>query len=74
MFENVKFGDRFLLRDGSLALYIKSQKAPREIEYLYIFDKTQESAVGVLPYKPNGICPEHTPYYDVIKKVIEFSI
>lgn len=68
--EKTKFGDRFLLRDGSLAVFLKySETARVKFGEFAVFDTKINEYVGVRKFRADGYCYDQSPHWDIVKKI-----
>ncbi len=71
--ENVKFGDKFVTRDGRIAIAIGEHKTARRHWYDFICLGEDEDMINHSPYKfnayDNGIALEGFTWLDIIEKI-----
>jgi len=71
--ENVKFGDKFVTKDGRIAIVIGEHKTSRRHWYDFICLGKDEDMINYSPYKfsayDNGIALEGFEWLDIIEKI-----
>lgn len=68
--EKTKFGDRFLLRDGSLAVFLEYRDTARvKCGRFAVFDTKNGEYAGVLNIRADGQCYTQSPHWDIVKKI-----
>ena len=71
--ENIKFGDKFITRDGRIAIVIGEHKITRKHWYDFICLEDDLDMINNTPYKfsahDNGIAFEGFEWLDIIEKL-----
>lgn len=71
--ENIKFGDKFVTRDGRIAVVIGEHKTVRKHWYDFVALREDESMLNITPYKfcadDNGTAFEGFDWLDIIVKL-----